>query len=215
MTREEAIRKLQKQKAEYLDEWVDFSGIAEAYDMAIEALSIPIMEYPQVDGITPHLIDEPKDRLIKFFADNLTEEEIAQGEEYARGYADGLKEQIQQTDTDLISRAKVLNVVQNADDGNIPYEVIKDIIQGLPSVSAERVGEWIPLDGKLPKIIGGHVLVTIKWSDDDLEVCEMCPTVADRYNIIAFQDLPEPYKGEPINSELQCDGAKMKGGNDD
>ena len=43
---------------------------------------------------------------------------------------------------DLISRAKVLNVVQNADDGNIPYEIIKDIIQGLPSVSAERVGEW-------------------------------------------------------------------------
>ena len=41
--------------------------------------------------------------------------------------------------SDLISRAKVLNVVQNADDGNIPYEVIKDIIQGLPSVSAERV----------------------------------------------------------------------------
>ena len=39
MTREEAIRKLQKQKAEYLEEWVDFSGVAEAYDMAIEALS--------------------------------------------------------------------------------------------------------------------------------------------------------------------------------
>lgn len=41
--------------------------------------------------------------------------------------------------SDLISRAKVLNVVQNADDGNIPYEIIKDIIQGLPSVSAERI----------------------------------------------------------------------------
>lgn len=39
MTREEAIRKLQKQKAEYLEEWVDFSGVSEAYDMAIEALS--------------------------------------------------------------------------------------------------------------------------------------------------------------------------------
>ena len=41
MTREEAIRKLQKQKAEYLEEWVDFSGVAEAYDMAIEALEQP------------------------------------------------------------------------------------------------------------------------------------------------------------------------------
>ena len=48
MTREEAIRKLQKQKAEYLEEWVDYSGIAEAYDMAIEALNqtawIPVEE---------------------------------------------------------------------------------------------------------------------------------------------------------------------------
>lgn len=38
MTREEAIEKLQKQKAEYLEEWVDYSGVAEAYDMAISAL---------------------------------------------------------------------------------------------------------------------------------------------------------------------------------
>lgn len=43
MTREEAIRKLQKQKAEYLEEWVDYSGVAEAYDMAIEALEQPII----------------------------------------------------------------------------------------------------------------------------------------------------------------------------
>lgn len=43
MTREEAIRKLQKQKAEYLEEWVDFSGVAEAYDMAIKALEQPII----------------------------------------------------------------------------------------------------------------------------------------------------------------------------
>ena len=38
MTREEAIKKLQKQKNEYLEEWVDYSGVAEAFDMAIEAL---------------------------------------------------------------------------------------------------------------------------------------------------------------------------------
>ena len=43
MTRKEAIRKLQKQKAEYLEEWVDFSGVAEAYDMAIKALEQPII----------------------------------------------------------------------------------------------------------------------------------------------------------------------------
>jgi DNA-directed RNA polymerase subunit RPC12/RpoP len=38
MNKEKAIRKLQKQKAEYLEKWVDYSGVAEAFDMAIEAL---------------------------------------------------------------------------------------------------------------------------------------------------------------------------------
>ena len=72
-------------------------------------------------------------------------------------------------------------------------------------------GKWIPLDRKLPKIIGEHVLVTIKWADDDLEVCEMCPTIADRYNIIAFQQMPLPYDGEPLKSELQksCERAEQ------
>lgn len=41
MKKEEAIKKLQKQKAEYLEEWINYSGVAEAYDMAIEALSEP------------------------------------------------------------------------------------------------------------------------------------------------------------------------------
>ena len=55
MTREEAIRKLQKQKAEYLEEWVDFSGVAEAYDMAIEALSAEAAqpEYYDYSDIDP------------------------------------------------------------------------------------------------------------------------------------------------------------------
>lgn len=38
MTREEAIKKLELQKNEYLDKYIDFAGIAEAYDMAIKAL---------------------------------------------------------------------------------------------------------------------------------------------------------------------------------
>lgn len=51
---EEAIRKLQEQKAEYLDNWVDFSRVAEAYDMAIEALSatqIDLINRGRVDAI--------------------------------------------------------------------------------------------------------------------------------------------------------------------
>ena len=41
MRSEEAIRKLQKQKAEYLEEWIDYSGVAEAFDIAVSALQQP------------------------------------------------------------------------------------------------------------------------------------------------------------------------------
>ena len=50
--KKEAIRKLQKQKAKYLEEWVDFSGVAEAYDMAIEALKQPSDEMQLLDDGT-------------------------------------------------------------------------------------------------------------------------------------------------------------------
>ena len=63
MTREEAIAVLEAIRqyiiAHYLFTLTEEDN--EAIDMAISALSIPIMEYPQVDGITPHLIDEPSD----------------------------------------------------------------------------------------------------------------------------------------------------------
>lgn len=58
MTREEAIKKLQKQKAEYLEEWVDYSGIAEAFDMAIEALS---REQKKYDAICKELCELKND----------------------------------------------------------------------------------------------------------------------------------------------------------
>ena len=38
MTNEEAIRILKQQQAEFNDEWVDFSGVNAAYNLAIEAL---------------------------------------------------------------------------------------------------------------------------------------------------------------------------------
>lgn len=58
MTREEAIRKLQKQKAEYLEEWVDFSGVAEAYDMAIEALEQPKQKWIPCSERLPEDLEE-------------------------------------------------------------------------------------------------------------------------------------------------------------
>ena len=63
MTREEAIKKLQKQKAEYLEEWVDYSGVAEAYDMAIEALSAEAVEVVRCEDCKHHekfLFDDSK-----------------------------------------------------------------------------------------------------------------------------------------------------------
>lgn len=42
--------------------------------------------------------------------------------------------------SDLISRTKVRKVIQSAYDGEIPYTLVKDIINSLPS--ARPTGEW-------------------------------------------------------------------------
>lgn len=56
---------------------------------------------------------------------------------------------------------------------------------------------WRPADISTPYEIGAeHVLVTIKWAEDDFEVCEMDPMVMKKYNVIAWMPLPAPYKGE-------------------
>ena len=95
----------------------------------------------------------------------------------------------QKSKLDLISRAKVLNVVQNADDGNIPYEVIKDIIQGLPSVSAERVGKWI-------------------WCGDKGDSRFMCSVCKSKENVPTCMGEPSVWDYCP-----NC-GAIMKGGDE-
>lgn len=46
MTYEEAIRKIDSQKLQFLEDYVDYSGISEAYDMAIEALEKQIPKKP-------------------------------------------------------------------------------------------------------------------------------------------------------------------------
>ena len=38
MTNKEAIRILNEQRNKFMDEWVDFGGVNEAYNMAIQAL---------------------------------------------------------------------------------------------------------------------------------------------------------------------------------
>lgn len=51
MTYEEAIRKLEHQKLQFLEEYVDYSGISEAYDMAIEALEKQTAKKPYNNGL--------------------------------------------------------------------------------------------------------------------------------------------------------------------
>lgn len=58
------------------------------------------------------------------------------------------------------------------------------------------MSNWIKCNGRPPHTVGDHVLVTIKWSDADLEVCEMCPLDFDNYNIIAYMPMPHPYQGK-------------------
>ena len=94
-----------------------------------------------------------------------------------------------------MTREEALYELKNAFRYGIDDRLQEAIDMAIKSLNDEQ--KWIPCDGKLPRGIGHHVLVTIKWNDGDQEVCEMCPTNADGYNIIAFQPLPTPYKAEP------------------
>lgn len=52
MTNEEAKRKIENQKLQFLEEYIDYGGISEAYDMAIQSLEKQIPKKP-----TPHKVD--------------------------------------------------------------------------------------------------------------------------------------------------------------
>ena len=55
MTNEEAIRKIESQKLWFLEEYVDYSGVSEAYDMAIQALKKQILQ----DGVIVKGVSKP------------------------------------------------------------------------------------------------------------------------------------------------------------
>ena len=67
------------------------------------------------------------------------------------------------------------------------------------------VDDWIPISEREPDT-ADHVLVTIKWADDDFEVCSLDYGVlsASRStwnkdiikHVVAWRPLPEAYKGE-------------------
>ncbi len=64
----------------------------------------------------------------------------------------------------------------------------------------ERAVGWIPITERKPGT-ANHVLVTLKWEEDDYEVTELdygvdiaCGGRFAKY-VIAWMPLPEPYKG--------------------
>ena len=73
----------------------------------------------------------------------------------------------------------------------------------------KHIPHWIP--GTPPADMATHVLVTLKWDEDDYEVTEMDYGVdvanGGRFAkyVIAWQPLPEPYKDiEAIAAELEA-----------
>ena len=146
---------------------------------------------------------EPKDRLIKFFADNLTEEEIAKGEEYAKGYADGLKvkehiQPLRQTEECAIELLQMTGRLQEHDK----------------ELSAERVGEWVPLihetdmttnfpwerDGQWVIVTDGKTISVERIKKDAYDHFFPNGRWFELEHTTAWMPLPQPY------------GAKMKGG---
>ena len=87
--------------------------------------------------------------------------------------------------------------IQNEDIKNAheDYKLLKEYILGQP-----KVNEWIPIEERLPKQYT-YVLVTCDNGDvdygfyyDGVWVLDILDS--ESYTVIAWQSLPEPYKGE-------------------
>lgn len=87
--------------------------------------------------------------------------------------------------------------IQNEDIKNAheDYKLLKEYILGQP-----KVNEWIPIEERLPKQYT-YVLVTCDNGEVDYGYYYNGVWVLDfvdseAYSVIAWQSLPEPYKGE-------------------
>ena len=175
MTREEAIRKLQKQKAEYLEKWVDFSGVAEAYDMAIEALEQPepckdaVSRQAAIDEVKKHYRAYDND-LLEVIAYKLEELPPAQPEQQWIPCSERLPE-------------GDANVLVNVCVPNAPWKIILMPAQSVKDqYQRKHVNAWMPLP---------EPYTTMGRNDEDGD--NMTQDSASQALINAFQDFMLDY----------------------
>ena len=111
-------------------------------------------------------------------------------------------------DENLFDKKKLIEDIDNSVAGltNIQINRIADIIDSQP-----KVGEWIPCSERLPELYEAWscmkqsecVLVAVKWWDGDItenvgwyNENGSWSVESNNCKVIAWQPLPEPYKGE-------------------
>ena len=168
MTREDAIDVLTLRRDMHEE-------TAKALDMAIEALSQPIVckDYRIDDD---HIYCSPK-------------------------MADRVVEALSEPSGDLISRADAIayidRVINSGLGKNKSLEYIRKYVEKVPSVSAERSVEWIPCSERLPKV-GEICLLTVHeygWNCEEYTrviIGKHSNNYAD--HILAWMPLPKPYR---------------------
>lgn len=84
------------------------------------------------------------------------------------------------------------------------WQICERVVKESADFLAEHIQEkaqerWIPIEEQEPPG-ADHVLVTLKWSNDDYEVCEFCYGSAKAGGhhavpkVIAWMPLPKPYR---------------------
>ena len=155
----------------------------------------------------PSVSAEPKEKLIKAFADNLTAEEIAKGEEYAKGYADGLKEQLS-ADSDLISRADAKKQISEwatiiTKPTHLDKEATMLVLDEIPSVSAERsADDYVRIEVYRDLY---EKYIELKHNAERVIRCKDC----EYYEHESYCRATDGKELEPMDF---CSRAKMKGG---
>lgn len=95
----------------------------------------------------------------------------------------------------LVDQEEVLEIIDDITE--IRGTTYMEIVGRVERLEGQTTQEWIPISEQEPTT-GEHVLVTIKWSEQDYEATELDYGVEknkkDPANIIAWMPLPIPYR---------------------